>query len=226
MKFVGFIVTLSLCSVGFSQNKTKLSDVCEQTMVDVIYDIFGRNDETFGVFGYKVIYEGSYDDGLAVVQTSDENEPRDMLVSYDYSKVNKSCEVKYKETLADGMVADFGNSLVSLENLKPKQIAQNYLKMEGKIISINLLGNDAADFEDSCLLSVKTSDEVVTLVTGKSRCLTKQIKQNLVIDSEIVASVHKDDQITNELEIKSLEKTNKAKAYYFVQGSEIKRKAN
>ncbi len=112
MKTKIFLASMFVATAVMAESKSeKVTSLCEQQIVKVIYNKFGRNDDTFSVVGYKVIYKNLFSK-LAVVRTSDEVEPRDVLVEITENK--NSCEVKFKEVLADGSVSDIDEELVEL----------------------------------------------------------------------------------------------------------------
>jgi hypothetical protein len=115
MKTKIFLASMFVATAVMAQSKSeKVTSLCEQQIVNVVTDKFGRNDDTFSVVGYKVIYKNLFSK-LAVVRTSDEVEPRDVLVEItENENYKKSCEVKYKEVLADGSVSDIDEELVEL----------------------------------------------------------------------------------------------------------------
>ncbi len=219
MKKITLFFALILTGVSTFASKAKLSNKCEQAMVDVIMDKFARYNDTFSTTGYKVIYSGLYNYGLAVVQTSDENEPRDMLVSYNDN--HTSCSVEYKETLADGMVADFGNSLIQLE-LAPRRIANNYSQISGKIEKMIVGEFDPFKVGEACSIVVRTANETVSLLTGFYEC--EENEKNLKVGSEISAQLHKDDLIQDESILNILISTSKGDRYFNIPYSEISAK--
>ncbi len=112
------LITLSLLTIAttaMAAPKLRVSAECEKIVTRAVTEAYGKDDETFSVIGYKIIYTGIFAD-LIVVRTSDEVEPRDVLVSVNSykKKGEKGCKIKIKEVLADGSVSDIDDELQSL----------------------------------------------------------------------------------------------------------------
>ncbi|MCC2678251.1 MAG: hypothetical protein K0R29_827 [Pseudobdellovibrio sp.] len=210
-----FFSALLLSTAASAQSQaTKLTSACEQSVVNVVYDQFGRYDETFSVVGYKVIYTGFFDQ-LAVVRTSDEVEPRDVLVRVQSDK--NTCAVEFKETLADGSVADI-EDLIELSQ-SPQKIASKYNQISGTVDSITSGEIDPSVIGEACVIVLNTSaGKKVGLITSQYDCDdADSVKQG----STVTASVHKDDRIKDKKELDVL-KGFGASAFFNVPFSEIK----
>lgn len=113
------LIALSLLTVATTATATpklRITPECEKTMSRAVTEAYGKDDETFSVIGYKIIYTGMFAD-LVIVRTSDEVEPRDILVSVNSykKKGEKGCKVEIKEVVADGSVADIDDELQLLD---------------------------------------------------------------------------------------------------------------
>ncbi len=109
------LITLSLLTIATTATATpklRITPECEKKMTHAVTEAYGKDDETFGVIGYKIIYVGFFAD-LVIVRTSDEVEPRDILVSVNSYKTKgeKGCKVEIKEVVADGSVAEIDDEL-------------------------------------------------------------------------------------------------------------------
>ncbi len=185
-------------AIGAKPSQSRLSLQCEQDIVDVVYDKYGRHDETFSVYGYTIIYKSHYLD-LAVVRTSDEVEPRDVLVSVEEAQQKSDrCKVKIKEVLADGMVAELDDVLIELKQT-PSKLPGRYIELTGTIHSV--LSGEIHPFVlgDACVIEVKDAlGELTALVTDMYSCDENQ--ESLKEGKSIKVLVHKKDLMDYEEE--------------------------
>ncbi len=82
---------------------------CRQNIVDAVKEEYGAEDETFEVVNVKVVYGGVFK-GLsmpvvAIVRTSDEVDPRDVLVKTSAPE-NGLCAVEVIQTLSNALTID------------------------------------------------------------------------------------------------------------------------
>lgn len=107
LKFILPIVLSSIVANAFEQKELSLPSACEARIIDSVTNKYGQGDETFSVVKVKLLYGGVFKGfGLpvvALVRTSDEVEPRDVLVTTGTPKDGK-CRIERIQTLADGMV--------------------------------------------------------------------------------------------------------------------------
>lgn len=215
MKTFLFSITFGLLSVASASQK--LSVACEQNITNAVYDQFGRYDETFSVVGYKVIYE-NWSSGLVVVRTSDEVEPRDVLVSYDQAQ--SVCNAKYKEVLADGATSEM-EDMIELSQA-PQKVASNYSEVSGKVLSLTVGELDPSVIGDACLVQVQTEKEIVGLLTSQYDCEDNASK--LKEGSLVTASLHKRDRIQDKAMLNVLKSLTKSSKFFNIPYSEIKAK--
>lgn len=105
------ILSANLASAAITQKQLSLTDSCLKTIVDAVTSEYGAEDETFSITGTKLLYGGKYRglefNPVVLVQSSDENEPRDFLVRAEWSlKQDGTCTVTSTETLADGLTVE------------------------------------------------------------------------------------------------------------------------
>lgn len=113
MKSVVLSLALIISSQAFAidQRDLTLSEKCLNKITDTILKKYGANDETFSIVSTKLLYGGSKG-GLQIspvvlVKTSDEVEPRDMVVVTSVSRGPKeSCTIKSINVQADGLTVD------------------------------------------------------------------------------------------------------------------------
>jgi hypothetical protein len=111
MKFSIFIL-LTVWSAGAlaaPQKDFTIPSDCKGAIELAVTDQVGGDDETFSVTAVKLVYGGVYK-GLsypvvAIVRTSDEVDPRDVLVKTS-SPANGTCIVESVEILADGLLPE------------------------------------------------------------------------------------------------------------------------
>lgn len=100
---------------AFSQKELTLSESCRQTVEQAVFNKLGKDDETFSVTSSILLYGGSkggaHFSPVVLVKTSDEVEPRDVLVVTDWTRNERTqevgCKVRYIRTVADGRTVDF-----------------------------------------------------------------------------------------------------------------------
>jgi hypothetical protein len=214
------LIVLGLFATGQAISSTnRISSQCEQNIVNVVFDRLGRFDETFSVVGYSVIYENS-GSGLAVVRTSDEVEPRDVLVSFARNNSQNECTVVFKEVLADGLTADLDNQLIELP-MKPQMINSKYLTLEGTLTEVVTGEIDPFLIGDACLLQLKnTKGELIGLVTDLDLC--DENMEKLKVGVALKASIHKKNQIKDKATLAELRSMFPAKKFYNVTFDSIK----
>lgn len=210
------ILGVFLFSVS-AQAGTKLSANCEKQIVDVVYDKLGRYDETFSVVGYKVIYDSSFTQ-LAVVRTSDEVEPRDVLVSV-FTGNDKKCVVTYKDVLADGITADLDNELVELSQ-QPQLIPSKHFEITGTITNVLTGEIDPFVIGDACLIEVKM-ENAPNIVFNTSQWECDNNTATIKAGQKVNVTVHKKDRIKNKKELAVLKEIFQAPRYYLVPFNEI-----
>lgn len=104
---------------GFSasaheQSQLTLSERCEARVIAAVEEQIGQGDETFSVESIKLLYGGSIGGShyspVVLVKTSDETEPRDILVTAkvegDRHASRTGCRIVSVHTLADGSTVD------------------------------------------------------------------------------------------------------------------------
>lgn len=116
MKKILCVLALSVSSQVFavSQKDLKLNPKCLAKVKSAVLKKFGANDETFSIRGTKLLYGGSkgglHMSPVVLVQSSDENEPRDFVVitevGGDDHAQKSACKVVAMHTMADGIVLD------------------------------------------------------------------------------------------------------------------------
>lgn len=224
MKNSVFISTLLLSVAAQAQSPlakkdaVQLTAACEQQVVDVVFDKLGRFDETFGVIGYKIIYR-NFDEGLVVVRTSDEVEPRDVLASYDYSSKSNTCAVKYKETLADGSTADLDDELIAFSQ-EPKIIPAKHFVLDATVISVVTGEIDPFLVGDACVMEVQGADGQVTgIITDQYDC--DENADKIKVGAKITLQIHKSDQIRKKAEVAQLREMFKASRFFNVPFEKI-----
>lgn len=127
------LITLSLLTIATTATaapKLRITPECEKTVTRLVTEAYGKDDETFGVIGYKIIYVGFLAD-LVIVRTTDEVEPRDILVSVNsYKKKGEKevCKVEIKEVVADGSVSEIDDELQLLDQIYQLNILGNTRK--------------------------------------------------------------------------------------------------
>ena len=206
-----------LLSVSAQAASKKLSAACEKQIVDVVYDKLGRYDETFSVYGYKVIYSAFLSE-LAVVRTSDEVEPRDVLVSVVDN--DSKCVVKYKDVLADGSVSDMGEDMVELTT-QPEPIPSKHFEIAGTISAVLSGEIDPFIIGDVCLIEVKM-ENAPNIVFNTTQWECDNNTANIKSGQKITALVHKKDRIKNKKELAVLKEVFAAPRYYMIPFNEIK----
>lgn len=221
MKSAILMTSLLVTAVaGAKELSKKLPAICEQQIVDVVFDKLGRYDETFSVAGYSVIYTNHFN-GLAVVRTSDEVEPRDVLVSVRHvqKETGDTCTVKYMQTIADGSTADLDDVLVDLGQ-SPRTIAAKHFELNATIVSVVTGEIHPYVIGDACLIEVKDEDGQVTgLVTDQYEC--DEASDKIKAGAKLTAQIHKSDRIKKKAELAELKSMFKASRYYNVPFSQI-----
>lgn len=111
MKF--FIITLlTVFAVGAwatPQKDFTIPSDCKGAIELAVLDQVGGGNETFTVEVVKLVYGGVYKNlsypVVAIVRTSDEVDPRDVLVKTS-SPANGTCVVEFVDVLADGLLPE------------------------------------------------------------------------------------------------------------------------
>ncbi len=97
-------------SAFYNQEEFQLPSDCRAQIEEQVIEQIGKGDETFSVEAIKVIYGGVYKGAsfpvVALVKTSDEVDPRDVLVKTSAPQ-NGLCTVEIVEPLADGSTINF-----------------------------------------------------------------------------------------------------------------------
>lgn len=113
--FAAFTTTVSLdLTHAFNQSELTLSDTCRDTVEMAVFDKLGKDDETFSIISSHLLYGGSkggaHFSPVVLVKTSDEVEPRDVIVLTEWTRNETTdeigCKVKYMRTQADGLTVD------------------------------------------------------------------------------------------------------------------------
>jgi hypothetical protein len=112
MKLIIFILSMTVTAIaGAAQQKdfTIPSD-CQKAIETTIINIFVGGDEALmDIVGTKLVYGGVYKGSsypvVAIVRTSDEVDPRDVLVKTS-APSNGACVVESVEVLADGVLPE------------------------------------------------------------------------------------------------------------------------
>ncbi len=106
----GLGVLASINAHAISQSDLSLSEKCKAEIEKKVTAKYGANDETFSVIGTKLRYGGTIGGFsakvVALVKTSDEVEPRDILAIASPGDQG-SCKVERISVLADGSTVDF-----------------------------------------------------------------------------------------------------------------------
>jgi hypothetical protein len=91
------------------QKDFTLPSDCKKAIELAVADQVGGGNETFTVEAVKLIYGGVYKGSsypvVAIVRTSDEVDPRDVLVKTS-SPANGTCVVEFVDILADGVLPE------------------------------------------------------------------------------------------------------------------------
>ncbi len=111
---LSLISLVSLDSFAVSQSELQLSEQCRKKIESAVYQKIGKGDDTFSVVGMKLLYGGSkgglHFSPVVLVRTSDEVEPRDVIVITDWvsSKFadQVGCKVTHVVTVADGLTLE------------------------------------------------------------------------------------------------------------------------
>ena len=104
------LITAFATIAGAAQQKdfTIPSD-CKTAIELAVIDQVGKGNETFEVLAIKLVYGGVYKGSsypvVAIVRTTDEVDPRDVLVKTS-APSNGTCVAESVETLADGVLPD------------------------------------------------------------------------------------------------------------------------
>lgn len=113
MKFVFSTLigmSLSLSAMAYDQSQFQLPSDCKAKIEQEVIERVGKGDETFSVEQVKVVYGGVLGGAsfpvVALVKTSDEVDPRDVLVKTS-APSNGMCVVEIVEELADGSTINF-----------------------------------------------------------------------------------------------------------------------
>jgi hypothetical protein len=104
----------SITHAGIDQRDLTLRQKCLDQIVKAVEIKYGKDDETFSVQATKLLYGGSlkglHIDPVVLVQTSDEVEPRDIIVitsiESDAQAEAIGCKVKKMVVVADGTTVD------------------------------------------------------------------------------------------------------------------------
>jgi len=114
--FAALTTTASMnFAFAFSQADLTLSEPCRKTVEDAVFNKLGKDDGTFSIVSSHLLYGGSkggaHFSPVVLVKTSDEVEPRDVIVVTDWTRGQSTeeigCKVRYIRTLSDGMTVDF-----------------------------------------------------------------------------------------------------------------------
>ena len=115
------LITLSLLALTFSasafaaeQSDLRLLPKCATAVKSAVYKKYLEGDDTASITGMKLLYGGSkggtHYSPVVLVRTSDEVEPRDILVvasvSGDAEATKLGCVVRVIRTLEDGMLPE------------------------------------------------------------------------------------------------------------------------
>ncbi len=115
MSLLVLVTIFASSAFSAEQKDLSLNAKCEKKVIEAVYNKLGKDDETFSVVSLKLLYGGSKGglnfSPVVLVKTSDEVEPRDVLVVTNWvgsEYVRKQgCKVVSIQTLADGMTVDF-----------------------------------------------------------------------------------------------------------------------
>lgn len=211
------ISTLIVSAAVHAGAEIKMSAACEQQVADVVFDRLGRYDETFSVTGYKVIYQSRFSN-LAVVRTSDEVEPREVLVSFVESK--DKCTAKYKETLADGLISNIDEEIIDISHT-PKTIPGKIFELNGTIVSVTTGEIDPFVIGDVCLIEVKDqNDQITGLITDQWSC--DDAAESIKAGKSVTLQIHKQDRIRKKSELEVLRRMFPASRFYKIPFDQIK----
>lgn len=107
---LAFVFLFSVNAFAFDQKTFQLPSDCEAQIAEKVTEKIGNGDETFSVVTIKMIYGGVFKGAsfpvVALVKTSDEVDPRDVLVKTSAPQ-NGVCTVELIEELADGLTIEF-----------------------------------------------------------------------------------------------------------------------
>lgn len=106
---------LSVQAQAVQQSELSLSESCRNTVEKAVHKKLGQDDETFSIVSSTLLYGGSvgglHFSPVVLVKTSDEVEPRDVIVITMWHRnvhTNEvGCKVTHIETVADGLTVDF-----------------------------------------------------------------------------------------------------------------------
>ena len=101
---------LSTQAFAYEQKDFQLPSDCKAQIEQTVMEKIGKGDENFWIEAVKVVYggvnKGASFPVVALVKTSDETDPRDVLVKTTAPE-NGTCFVEIVETLADGLTINF-----------------------------------------------------------------------------------------------------------------------
>ena len=117
MKIVALFPALLLSAspaFAVSQNELTLLPKCEEKIRAAVTAKYGADDETFSIVGLKLVYGGSkrglHMAPVVIVRTSDEVDPRDVLVvtkvNGDQDAREHGCRIESVITLEDGLLPE------------------------------------------------------------------------------------------------------------------------
>ncbi len=113
------VIAASSQALAIDQKELTLNKKCLDKIAAAVNAKYGAGDETFSIFATKLLYGGSkgglHINPVVLVQTSDEVEPRDIVVitsvdgSIDVKK--HGCKVVSMNVMADGMTVDIDDAV-------------------------------------------------------------------------------------------------------------------
>lgn len=109
-----FVLLLGSYSFAIDQRELALGEKCLKKITDAVAKKYGVDDETFSIVATKLLYGGSkgglHISPVVLVQTSDEVEPRDMIVitsiNSDAQAEKYGCKIVSINVQADGTTVD------------------------------------------------------------------------------------------------------------------------
>lgn len=107
---LGFVFVFSTSAFAYEQKNFQLPSDCKTQIEQTVIEKVGKGDENMTVEAIKVVYGGVFKGAsfpvVALVKTSDETDPRDVLVKTSAPQ-NGVCVVELVEILADGDTINF-----------------------------------------------------------------------------------------------------------------------
>ncbi len=109
LTLITLFTLFSICAGAIEQKDFSIPSDCKSAIEAAVIDQIGNGDETFSVVAIKLVYGGVYK-GLsypvvAIVRTSDEVDPRDVLVKTSIPQ-NGTCVAEFVEILADASLIE------------------------------------------------------------------------------------------------------------------------